>query len=206
MAKEDLSLDKELNIDTGGLIDWPRGVNLDYFRTESTLYNDLERFLQAYDMPEQAKLVDFGSGKGRIVFYMNNKAQIPTTGIEVNAVSYQYLLENFASYQQKFPQEASDILLLELMAEEYMIKPDDNIFYFFNPFTSKIFEKVVRNIQDSLSEHPRVADIVLYYPSFDYTLYLDKFAPFDLIQTIKTPKYYINNRECFKVFRHYPSR
>lgn len=206
MAKDDLTWDKVMNIDTSGLIDWPRGVNLDYFRTESTLYKDLERFVNAYDVIENPKLVDFGSGKGRIVFYMNNIGNMKATGIEVNAVSFQHLLQNYAGYQEIFPKKAKDITLLEVKAEEYLIKPDDNIFYFFNPFTRKIFEQVVRNIEASLAEHPRVADIVLYYPSFDYTLYLDNYSSFDLIQTIKTPKYYINSRECFKVYRYFPNK
>ena len=42
--------DKELNIGTTGVVNWPAGVNLDYFRTESTLYTDLDLFLEKYDI------------------------------------------------------------------------------------------------------------------------------------------------------------
>ena len=67
----DLEMDKKLNIDTVGYIDWPRGVNLDYFRTESTSYQDLDRLIEEYDFREGSHLVDYGSGKGRIIFYLN---------------------------------------------------------------------------------------------------------------------------------------
>lgn len=203
---DDYRKDQEMNIDTKGLIEWPRGVNLDYFRTESTSYKDLKRFISSYDILEDANLVDYGSGKGRIVFYFNHELDISTTALEVNTVAFSYLQQNHRSYQEKFPDKANRITLLERKAEEYEVKKEDNVFYFFNPFTVKIFEKVIEQIEDSLKQHPRVADIILYYPGFDYTFYLEKYSSFHLIQTIKTPMYPINSRECFKVFRYYPEK
>ena len=202
----DSRTDSELNINTTGLIDWPRGVNLDYFRTESTSYKDLDRFMHYYDLLDDAKLVDYGSGKGRIVFYFNYVLGIPTAGLEVNQVAFSHFQQNYIDYQSKFPKKAEEVSLHEVKAEQYHVKPDENTFYFFNPFTVKIFEQVIERIEYSLKEHPRVADVILYYPGFDYTLYMDKYSQFDLVQTIKTPMYYINNRECFKVFRYFPEK
>lgn len=196
--------DKELNINTRGVVNWPAGVNLDYFRTESTIYADLDRFIEKYDLLPNAKLIDFGSGKGRIIYYLNNQLQIPTTGIEVSSIAYQHLLYNRMSYSKSFPSLARKISILEMKAEDYLIRAEDNIFYFFNPFTIKIFKAILQNIEASVKDHPRIVDIIFYYPGFDYIHYLDKYSDFDLIQTIKTPKYYINSRECFKVFRYYP--
>src|SRR5699024_3452748 len=87
--------DDEMNIETTGLIEWPHGVNLDYFRTESTSYKDLDRFIHSYVQPEKPHLVDFGSGKGRIVFYFNYELDIPTTAIEVNRKAFGYLQNNY---------------------------------------------------------------------------------------------------------------
>ena len=203
---DDYRKDQEMNIDTKGLIEWPRGVNLDYFRTESTSYKDLERFFSSYDVLENAHLVDYGSGKGRIVFYFNHELDISTTALEVNAVAFSHLQQNYKAYQEKFPEKSKSITLLEQKAEEYEVKKEDNIFYFFNPFTVKIFKKAIEQIEDSLRKHPRVADVILYYPGFDYTFSLEKYSSFHLIQTIKTPMYYINSRECFKVFRYIPEK
>ncbi len=197
--------DKQLNINTSGLVEWPAGVNLDYFRTESTIYSDLNRLLEQYEWLDQPQLVDFGSGKGRIIYYFNNKLGIPATGIEVNAVAFQHLTNNFVTYSEKYPKLAKDISILELKAEDYLIRSTDNTFYFFNPFTIKIFKQILHNIEKSLKDHPRIVDIIFYYPGFDYTYHLEKYSDFDLIQTIKTPKYFINSRECFKIFRYYPS-
>jgi len=62
----------------------------------------------------------------------------------------------------------------------------------------------MHKIEQSLEEHPREADIILYYPGVAYSYYLDRHSSFDLIQTIKNPKYFLNSRECFKVYRHLP--
>lgn len=203
-SKEDQAMDKLLNIETTGLIEWPRGVNLDYFRTESSSYKDLDRLIKHYDFRGHSRLVDYGSGKGRIVFYFNYRLGIPTTGIEVNEVAFSHLTQNLANYAETFPKKAADIILTDEKAEEYEVKPTDDIFYFFNPFTISIFEKVMHKIEQSLEKHPREADIILYYPGVAYSYYLDRHSSFDLIQTIKNPKYFLNSRECFKVYRHLP--
>lgn len=201
----DQKMDRELNIKTTGLIEWPRGVNMDYFRTESSSYADLDRFIEEYDWMEDSRLVDFGSGKGRIVFYLNHRLGIPTTGIEINGVAYSHLMQNYTDYQMKFPNKAKDITLLEIKAEDYLIKSSDNVFYFFNPFMVNIFEEVALNIEESVLEHPRVVDIILYYPGIAFGYYLDKYSPFKKIKTIKNKKYMLNNRECFEVYRYDPN-
>lgn len=145
---EDQQVDKKLNIETTGLIEWPRGVNLDYFRTESSSYRDLDHLIENYDLRENSHLVDYGSGKGRIVYYLNHQLDIPTTGIEVNKVAFSQLTENYSTYKEKFPKKASNILLLEDKAEEYEVKETDDIFYFFNPFTVNIFEKVIQKLNN----------------------------------------------------------
>lgn len=200
----DKKVDKALNIKTTGLIEWPRGVNLDYFRTESSSYADLDRFIEEYDWLENSHLVDFGSGKGRIIFYLNQQKDIYSTGIEVNQVAYSHLMQNLSSYKQAFPAKGEKVSILELKAEEYEIKKTDNIFYFFNPFTVNIFKEVVRNIENSLRAYPRVVDIVLYYPNINYEYFLDKQTTFSRLQKIKNKKYFLNNRESFQVYRYFP--
>ena len=193
----DMEMDKKLNIDTGGYIDWPRGVNLDYFRTESTSYRDLDRLIEEYDFREGSHLVDYGSGKGRIIYYLNHQLGVPATGIEVNQAAYSHLHKNLLDYESTFNNKRSNISILEIKAEEYMVKKKDDIFYFFNPFTVKIFEKVVQEIENSLALYPRVVDIILFYPNVTYTHFLERNTSFHLVQTIKNPKYFIKSRECF---------
>src|SRR5699024_1194077 len=73
------------------------------------------------------------------------------------------------------------------LAEQYEIQPEDNCFYFFNPFSVKIFKQVVYNILASVKEHIRTIEIVLYYPLPEYKRFLQMDTPFQLIQRIKVP-------------------
>lgn len=202
--KYDQQKDKELKINTVGLIEWPRGVNMDYLRTESSSYADLDRLIEEYKGIENSHLVDFGSGKGRVLFYLHHQLGIPSTGIEVNGVAFSHLLHNYADYTMAFPGKESEIQLLEIKAEEYKIRPEDNVFYFFNPFMINIFEEVVKNIESSVKKHPRVVDIILYYPSISFGYFLDHDTSFKRVQKIKNKKYIFNNRECFDIFRYFP--
>lgn len=202
--KYDQQQDKELNIITTGLIEWPHGVNMDYLRTESSSYADLDNLIEEYEPLENSHLVDFGSGKGRIVFYINHRFGMPATGIEVNGVAFSHLMQNYADYTTKFPSRKGDIRLQEVKAEEYSIRPEDNVFYFFNPFMINIFEEVVKNIEASIKEYPRVVDIILYYPSIGFGYFMDHETNFERVQKIKNIKYRFNNRECFDIFRYYP--
>jgi len=204
--KSEQAIDQEMNIETTGLVEWPSGVNLQYFRTESTSYKDLERFIDQYDLQKDSHLVDYGSGKGRIVFYLNYILDLPTSGVEVSEEAFSYLEDNYENYQEKYPNKAEDISLIQNKAEDYSVKESDNIFYFFNPFTVNVFGEVIEQIEESLKQHPRVADIILYYPGVAYAHYLELHSSFDLIQVIKMPKYFLNNRECFKIFRHFPDK
>ena len=107
--KYDQQQDKELNIKTTGLIEWPHGVNMDYLRTESSSYADLDNLIEEYEPLENSHLVDFGSGKGRIVFYINHRFGMPATGIEVNGVAFSHLMQNYADYTTKYRQKSTDV-------------------------------------------------------------------------------------------------
>ena len=67
-----------------------------------------------------------------------------------------------------------------------------------------IFEEVVKNIEASIKEYPRVVDIILYYPSIGFGYFMDHETNFERVQKIKNIKYRFNNRECFDIFRYYP--
>ena len=122
--------------------------NDDYYRYEPTSYSglicafdELEDSITKYD-----RLVDFGCGKGRVLFYVNQRFQCEVCGIEVDEQLYELALDNRAYFNTRFRDTMERIEILHGKAEEYVIKPEDNIFYFFNPFEINIFEKVIDNI------------------------------------------------------------
>lgn len=178
--------DRQLNIKSVGLREW-RNNSVDFNRYEATPYRALERLFQSYKLNKNDKLVDFGCGRGRVAFYIHNRFQIPVTGIEVNELTYEEALNNKKRYRLKASHIAAPIYFEYGLAEQYNIKPCENKFYFFNPFSIKIFRKVVNNILQSFNEKNRHVDIILYYPLPKFKNFLNKETPFRLLNKVRIP-------------------
>lgn len=177
--------DQMLQIKTSGIREWKDPL-VQYNRYEATPYKSLEQLFKVYKLHESDEVVDFGSGRGRVTFYIHHRFQVPVTGIEVNDLTYEESLQNKASYRLKASNIPAPIRLKYGLAEDYIIKPTDTCFYFFNPFSVNIFKQVVQNIIRSVKQHERVLDIILYYPLPEYRHYMEK-TPFKLMNKAKLP-------------------
>ena len=67
-----------------------------YNRYEPTPYKALDA-LAEIQVSGINRVVDFGSGRGRVAFYIHNRFQLPVTGIEANCQTYEEALENKAA-------------------------------------------------------------------------------------------------------------
>ncbi|WP_079509169.1 methyltransferase [Mesobacillus jeotgali] len=190
--------DKMLNIKTAGT---QKGFmpSLHYHRYEPTPYSALELFFREYKLNRHDQIVDFGSGKGRLNFYLNYHFNINVTGIEMNETFYFEALQNKQCYLKNHRNRTESIHFYCTLAEDYEISHLENKFYFFNPFTVQIMMKVVNNIMTSFEKDPREIDLILYFPSEDYIFYLETQTPFELEYELKLPE--PNPNERFLVYR-----
>lgn len=172
--------ERKLKIRTTGVREWGQN-KIQYNRYEATPYQALDHFFETYELGGSDRLVDFGCGRGRVTFYLHNRFKIPVIGIEANALTYEEALLNKQSYQKIHGNIKAPIHFENVLAEQYSIYWRDTCFYFFNPFSVKIFENVIRNILISVSEHPRKVEIILYYPPDDYAYFLQNDTPFELV-------------------------
>lgn len=194
--------DKSLSIKTVGRREW-RDRSVKFNRYEATPYDALDKLFDAYKIRKTDKVVDFGCGRGRVVFYIHNRFHVPVTGIEVHDLTYSEAVENKSSYRFKNKHIKAPIKFKYCLAQHYQVKPSDNIFYFFNPF-KVIFKKVVKNILASVKEHERTVDIILYYPMPEYKKFLKEETPFRLINKVRLPA--VNDsREKFLIYRLRPN-
>ena len=136
-------------------------VNEEDNNYEVTYYNDLVTMFDEISMEPEDTLVDFGCGLGRVLFYCNSRHYCRTVGIENNARVYDRLLTNAASYQSKFLDQEERMQFLNVEAEAYEIGDEDNYFYFFNPFSSATFKKVLDNIIASVRRQPRDIELLI---------------------------------------------
>lgn len=164
--------------------------NDDYYRYEPTSYSglicafdELENVMTRYD-----RLVDFGCGKGRVLFYVNQRFQCEVCGIEVDEELYENALDNRAYFNTRFRGTSDYIEIINGKAEEYEIRPEDNFFYFFNPFGIRIFEQVIANIKRSVQEHPRKVFVLMYYPEEEYRTHMRN-SQFKLFRIVRLPTY-----------------
>ncbi|KIL53035.1 hypothetical protein [Jeotgalibacillus campisalis] len=171
-------------------------------RYEATPYAALEALGAEYPFHRKDGLVDYGSGKGRVPFFLHHQFQLSATGVEVNASLYQEAMENQTNYMKKKKNTVGSVHFERCLAEEYRVEKDQNKFYFFNPFSTQIFIKVVNNISKSAEKNPRTVDLILYYPTTEYVHFLHDKTAFDLYADIKIPGYYEKDEhERFLIFR-----
>lgn len=177
--------------------------NDDYYRYEPTSYSglicafdELEAVMTKYD-----RLVDFGCGKGRVLFYVNQRFQCEVCGIEVDEELYEAALDNRAYYNTRFRDTWDKIEIINGKAEEYKIHPEDNFFYFFNPFEINIFEKVIDNIIKSVEEHPRRVFVMMYYPKEEYRRHM-RYRHFQLYRIARLPAYAMDWDEKVVIYEY----
>src|SRR5699024_1648308 len=101
---------------------------------EPTPYEALEALFQYYKLRKGSQVVDFGSGKGRLGFYIHNFYQVPVKGIEMDQNVWEESLINLQHYERYAKSTKATIEFLCCLAEEYEITPEDTHFYFFHPF------------------------------------------------------------------------
>ena len=176
--------------------------SIHYHRYEPTAYFALETLANSYSLSSNDNIVDFGCGKGRLNFFLNHFYQCNVTGIEMNKLFYENCLDNKKSYIKKHKKCDDKIHFINCLAQDYKIKPEDNKFYFFNPFSQQIFISIIKNILDSVDKSNRPVDIILYYSSYEYLYYLENNTCFQLINEIPLPGLHeYDIREKFSIYR-----
>ena len=147
-------------------------------------------------MKGTGRLVDFGSGKGRLNFFAHHLFGTPSAGVEVDPSLHEASLRNLQRYIGK-----ADIEFINAYAQDYEIDPQDRWFYFFNPFSDPVFMSVVDRIQKSAADHPREVEVILFYPAVEYTDFLERRTAFELAEDIGLPVEEKDPRERFLVYR-----
>lgn len=179
--------EKLLQIDTDG---WRTDLKKSkhHHRYEPTPYEALDALFWEYDLSKEDTVVDFGSGKGRVPFYIHSRFENVVKGVEMSETLHKEALQNKLTFRQKVRRGKGNIRFKQVLAEQYPIKLEDTHFYFFNPFTVHNFKQVVANIIQSSIDYPRKTDIILYYPTLDYIRFLETSTPFRAEYDIEIPK------------------
>lgn len=153
--------EKKLNIKT--LSSRHKKDDGNHSRYEPTPYSVLERLSKSGLISETDVLVDYGSGKGRVGFFLSFICGLKSIGVEYDPVMYDFAVQNLLNYEGRRDRVA---FVLE-SAENYKVSYA-NLFYFFNPFSVRILKSVIRRILESYYENPRRMLLFFYYALDSY--------------------------------------
>lgn len=194
----DLMWDEKLNISTESA-DYS-GEDSHNYGYDPTPYAVLEKLIALDILEKDDVVVDYGCGKGRISFFINSQVGCRVIGIDHSESLLEQANENLKSYGN-----SGDIVFICSKAQEYC--PDGaNRFYFFNPFSSRIFGEVLKRIEESYEKTPREILIFFYYSTIEYKLYLPTQPRLELINTLDFSQEEIDNSQPAKlsIFRFHP--
>lgn len=198
---KDIDYENLLNINTFGEEPWKDKFS-HYHPYQATSYSALNVLFKNYTVNKNDFIVDFGCGKGRLIFYINYFFKSNCCGVEMNTDCFNTCLSNKQSYLNKYKVSTNKINFENTFAQNYDVKLNDNKFYFFNPFSIQIFIKVIDNILDSVEKNMRPVELILYYPSDDYIYYLENNTPFIIKDEIILKDSYLkDNNERFLIYK-----
>lgn len=165
MNQKEQGWDKLLKIRTSGRDD--SHSDQYYYPYEPTPYCVLERLADSGWIGKHNVLLDYGTGKGRVCFFLSYQTRCRCTGIEYNEQIYKRAAENL-----EHAVSGTKVSFALENAEKYMVGPEVDRCYFFNPFSVEIFRKVLARIKESWYGNPRQLLLFFYYPSEEYLSFL----------------------------------
>ena len=181
--------DKRLRIKTIGREDED---NPNYSPYEPTPYSVLQRLADSGHIGRKDHLLDYGCGKGRVAFFMAS-----VIGCRVTGIDHSKKLIDMAKENRKSSRLGDRVTLICTLAEQYEVR-DENVFFFFNPFSGKVFESVLRRLKER-----DVGKLILYYPSDEYMIWLNLMPEVEHVETIDCGDLFNgkDDRERIEVFR-----
>ena len=165
MENNELQWDKLLKIKTTGR---DNSHSDQYcYPYEPTPYSVLERLANQGLIGKKNVLLDYGTGKGRVCFYLSYQVRCHSIGVEYDERIYLAAEEN-----KKHAVSGEKVSFVNANAETFMLPVNVDRCFFFNPFSIEILQKALARIYESYYDNPREILLFFYYPSDDYVGYL----------------------------------
>ena len=111
--------------------------------------------------PAAYSFVDFGSGKGRVLIAAAERPFLRVVGVEYSRDLHEAAVANIGSAKRI---KCRDTTSLCMDAAEFSIPETPCVLYFYNPFRGETMDRVLSNIQASLTRAPRPLFLVYVNP------------------------------------------
>ena len=161
----EVELDRFLKIKTNGRDDSKSNqINYPY---EATPYVALQALSNSGYIRKKDFVIDYGSGKGRVVFYLSYSTKANVIGVEYDPRLYQAALKN-----KETALSSNRVTFYNINASEFEIPNEVTCLYFFNPFSVEILDGVMEQLKKSKKNNDREVKLMFYYPSKEYIEYI----------------------------------
>jgi hypothetical protein len=127
-------------------------------RYQPILVSHLKEILRQIKPDCSDVLVDYGSGKGRVLLISSMYPFKRVVGVEFSQELCTTAQKNADIFRKDKRNCPIEIHCMD--AAVYPVDPEETVFFFFNPFDTAIMGKVIRNIEMSYEAHPRNMKIV----------------------------------------------
>ena len=154
--------DRALHVQTAGIEYW---VDRKFMPYEPTPYPVLLRLADSGLIASTDHVLDYGCGKGRVAFLLCAKVGCRVTGIDRSEKLISLAEQNRSSFEKR-----ELVRFLHESAERYS-PVEENVCFFFNPFSEKILDIALRRILSACPE--RKKKLLFYYPSAEYLARLE---------------------------------
>ncbi|MEE3420677.1 MAG: class I SAM-dependent methyltransferase [Lachnospiraceae bacterium] len=186
--------------------DWKLGIrtcgsdysfmNGDDYGYDPTPYSVLGKLAESGLIHKEDTLVDFGCGRGRVGIYLADRIGCRVIGVDYSMKRIAEAERNLTSYHKK--ERQADIQFVHSNAELFDPR-EANSFYFFNPFSADIFQKVLLNICEAKRDTGRDMHIFFYYPTSEYRCYFEDERRLKLIEDIDCTNARLWDAEVYRI-------
>jgi SAM-dependent methyltransferase len=135
----------------------------DSFGYQPSPWTTLARLLPRADVSPSDVFVDFGCGKGRVLYLAARYAFRRVVGVELRADIADLARRNLARQRHRFV--CRDVEVVTSDARSFPIPDDMTVAYLFNPFPDPVFCDVLGRIRASLERRPRRLRLVYRNPA-----------------------------------------
>lgn len=115
-------------------------------------------------LPRDGVFVDYGSGKGKILMLASRFGFRRVVGLEFSEELHRVAIANVKKYGQRSGCRSIEPTLCD--ASSYVLKGDENVLFFFNPFEQDVLDGCLEQIEKSLSRNPRHLWVIYFDPRF----------------------------------------
>jgi SAM-dependent methyltransferase len=121
-------------------------------------WRTIERLAKRVPLGPDDVFVDYGCGKGRVVYLAARRPMKRVIGVELAPDLAEIARRNVETYRSRLACRNVEIVCSD--AVSWPVPDDLTIAFFYSPFTGDLFRAVLENLRRSVERHPRAMWVI----------------------------------------------